>query len=236
MNLHRQAGAYYLTTMGEKKADVIDSDDQATSTPTPAIKSIDAMVGEETYRRAARGRGHRPGRHRLFRHPRRAACFFSRPAGGECIAVTSIPDRYGRLAARLRTRRHGRSTPSSAFSRTWTRAERAGRVQRWGSPRRCPETASTSKYVDFHRERGPALVSSVHAVRRGMVGNEVLRLLLKRGRALRRARMPRTSTRWPSRYDVTQRPRGRGFRAWLLRRMAFLLYPGLRRLHDDETR
>ncbi len=220
-NLHRQAGAF-TSTLGEKKAEVMARIAKDIN-PDVRMRTIDSNIDEGRVDDLLEGVDlvldgidffQVDARRLLFQAARRKGLYAitSSPIGTGASLHVFAPDgmdfdTYFGIAPDMT-----RAERLAAFSVALTPAMAGRQVD--------------PRYVDFQRERGPALVSSVMLCA-GLVSTEVLRILLERGTPLA---APSATYVDPmaGRYDVTLHPRGRGVRAWLLRRLAFMLYPGLR--------
>lgn len=227
-NLHRQAGAY-ISTLGEPKAEVLARLVKDIN-PDIDIRTLDAMVDESTVDALIEGADlvldgidffQIDARRLLFKKARERGLF----------AVTSSPVGTGATL-------HVFDPAGMDFDTYFgirddmTRAERLAAFAVGLAPALTEGNRVNRRFMDFQKERGPALCSSVMLCA-GLVSNEVIRILLQRGTPLS-APYATYFDPMAGRYDVTLHPRGRGVRAWLLRRLAFLLYPGLRKMDQDE--
>ena len=228
-NLHRQAGAF-MTTLGQPKAEVMSRIARDIN-PDVRVTTINSNVDETNVDELLKDADLVLDGIDFFQIDARRLLF--RAARGRGIyGITSAP--IGTAAALHVFAPDGMDFDTYfGITEEMTRPERLASYAVGLAPALSRGRPVQRRFVDFKNERGPALCSSV-MVSAGIVGNEVMRLLLHRGPPLA-APYATYFDPMSGRYDVTQRPTGRGLRAWFLRRLAFFLYPGLRQLHDAQA-
>ena len=229
-NLHRQAGAF-MSTLGQPKAEVMTRIARDIN-PDVRITTIDAMIDASRVDELLEGVDLVIDGIDFFQIDARRL-LFKRAREKGLYAITSSPVGTG---ASLHVFAPEGMQFDTYFGITddMSLPERLAAFALGLTPALARSNRVTARQLDFKKQRGPALCSSV-MLSAGLVGTEVLRLLLGRGTPLA---APYATYFDPmgGRYDVTLHPRGRGIRAWLLRRLAFAFFPGLRKMRSDDDR